>query len=280
MNDECPKDECRTGHSRFIRHSSFVILPMSIAENLRRVQERIARAAESAGRRADDVMLVGVTKYVGPREALQLAADGCTDLGESRPQELWKKAEALQRAGGRAPSAADGRPPAIRWHLVGHLQRNKVRRTLPLMSLIHSVDNERLLAAINDERAAELPLPLGEGRGEGALPAPIDVLLEVNTSGEPAKHGLAPDAVEHVLAVAPHYPHVAICGLMTMAALEGGAEVAAKNFAALRNLRDRLKPIAPTCVHLDELSMGMSGDFEVAIREGATIVRIGSALWE
>jgi pyridoxal phosphate enzyme (YggS family) len=236
---------------------------MSIADNLHRVRERIARAAEAAGRRADEITLVGVTKYVGAAQAAELAVAGCQDLGESRPQELWKKAEAIhiQRAG---PSTA----PDIRWHLVGHLQRNKIRRTLPLVTLIHSGDSERLVAAIDEERAATADNP-----------GPIDVLLEVNTSGEAAKHGLLPDAVEPLLAAAAGYPHVAIRGLMTMAALEGGPDVAARNFASLRELRDRLSRNKPACVRLAELSMGMSGDFEVAIREGATIVRVGTLLW-
>jgi pyridoxal phosphate enzyme (YggS family) len=235
---------------------------MSIADNLRRVQERIATAAESAGRRAEEIRLVGITKYVGAGEAAELAAAGCTDLGESRPQELWRKASELERARASAPSA-------IRWHLVGHLQTNKVCRTLPFVSMIHSVDSERLLSAIHDARAAQ------DDTG-----TPIDVLLEVNTSGESAKHGLAPEGVEPVLAAATKYPRVAIRGLMTMAALEGGEVVAARNFASLRELRNRLTPSAPDGVSLTELSMGMSGDFEVAIREGATIVRIGSLLWE
>ena len=235
---------------------------MSIAENLERVRERIARAAESVGRRPEEVTLVGVTKYVGPREAAELVAAGCSDLGESRPQELWKKVADLERAGASPP-------PPIRWHLVGHLQRNKIRRTLPLVSLIHSVDSERLLAAINEVRSTD---------SDNA--SPVSVLLEVNTSGEAAKHGLAPEEVEPLLAAAPQFPHVAIRGLMTMAALEGGETVAARNFASLRELRDRLKPLTPECVQLDELSMGMSGDFETAIREGATIVRIGSLLWD
>jgi pyridoxal phosphate enzyme (YggS family) len=237
---------------------------MSIAENLRRVRERIARAAESVGRRAGDIRLVGVTKYVGPREAAELVAAGCADLGESRPQELWSKAESLAQS-----PAAGFNPAEVRWHLVGHLQRNKVRRTLPLVSLVHSVDSERLLAAINDAR-----------RDANDTDPPVSVLLEVNTSGETAKHGLAPHEVEPLLPAAPRYPHVAIRGLMTMAALEGGPAAAAKNFAALRELRDRLKPNTPDCVRLNELSMGMSGDFETAIREGATIVRIGSLLWD
>jgi PLP dependent protein len=228
---------------------------MSIADNLRRVQERIARAAEAAGRRPDEITLVGVTKYVGAAQALELVDAGCTNLGESRPQELWSKAGRLASASGRL----------VNWHLIGHLQRNKLRRTLPLVSLIHSVDSERLLAAIDAEWQTLATAP-DEPRN------PIRVLLEVNTSGEDAKHGLAPEAVEPILAAAARFPRVEICGLMTMAALEGGLEVAARNFAALRQLADRFQ--------LQERSMGMSGDFEVAIREGATIVRVGSALWE
>jgi pyridoxal phosphate enzyme (YggS family) len=237
---------------------------MSIADNLRRVRERVARAAESCGRCADEITLVGATKYVGTREATELLVAGCVDLGESRPQELWSKAGELASAGGTS------RP---RWHLIGHLQRNKIRRTLPLVALIHSVDSLRLLAAIDAE--ARALAEIGDN-----ISSPIRLLLEVNTSGDTAKHGLAPDEVEPLLAAAPQFPHVAVCGLMTMAALEGGPTVAARNFAALRELRDRLRQLAPDVVHLDELSMGMSGDFEIAVCEGATIVRVGSLLWE
>jgi pyridoxal phosphate enzyme (YggS family) len=237
---------------------------MSIADNLRRIRERIAKAAESCGRRADEITLVGVTKYVGARETAELVAAGCTDLGEARPQELWTKAAEVTWSG-------DG--PLPHWHLIGHLQRNKVRRTLPLTQLIHSVDSLRLLNEIDAEAAAI-------ARFEDNFSLPVRLLLEVNTSGEEAKQGLAPDDVESMLAAASQFPNVQICGLMTMAALEGGLEVAGKNFALLRELRDRLRPTDFTNVKLDELSMGMSGDFEVAIREGATIVRIGSILWE
>ena len=237
---------------------------MSIADNLRRVQERIAAAAESCGRSASEITLVGVTKYVGAREAMELLAAGCTDLGESRPQEIWSKAGDVASAFGSS---------APRWHLIGHLQRNKIRRTLPLVSLIHSVDSLRLLEAVDSE--AQSLVENGDN-----ISLPVRLLLEVNTSGESAKHGLALGDVEPILAAAPQYSSVGICGLMTMAALEGGPTVAASNFAALRELRDRLRPHAPDCVQLDELSMGMSDDFEIAIREGATIVRIGSALWE
>lgn len=242
---------------------------MSIADNLRRVQDRIDRAAEASGRSRDAITLVGVTKYVSFAETRLLAEAGCADLGESRPQELWSKAAEFDRITTTGRSSM----PHLRWHLVGHLQRNKVRRTLPLVWLIHSVDSERLLETIDQQWHALSPT-------QTEVHQRVQVLIEVNTSGESAKHGLDPDKVEGLLKAATRYPRVAICGLMTMAALEGGTSIAAQNFAALRELRDALRRNAPDCVRLEELSMGMSGDFEIAIREGATMVRVGSALWE
>jgi pyridoxal phosphate enzyme (YggS family) len=228
-------------------------LDRRIAENLERVRAHIAEAAARAGRTADEVRLVGVTKYVGPQEARSLLAAGLHDLGESRPQELWRKAEAL--------SGQD-----VRWHLIGHLQRNKVRRTLPLSPLIHSADSLRLLTAINQEAKS--------------LSLTAHVLLEVNVSGEAAKHGLAPDEVEPLLPAAAALRHVRVLGLMTMASLAGGREQAQRDFIRLRELRDRLAPSCPPEISLGELSMGMSDDFDVAVEEGATIVRVGSALLE
>jgi len=224
-----------------------------IAENLARVRGCIAAAAVRGGRRGADVKLVAVTKYVGVSEIRALMEAGCTDLGESRPQELWQKAEEL----------AD-RP--IHWHFIGHLQRNKVRRTLPLLSMIHSADTLRLIKTL-DETAAEL------GRN-------IPRLLEINTSGEPAKGGFKPDEIEPLLPEAATFQRVEIRGLMCMAGLEGDREAARRDFAALRQLRDRLLLNCPPEITLDELSMGMSGDYETAVEEGATIVRIGSALFE
>jgi pyridoxal phosphate enzyme (YggS family) len=224
-----------------------------IASNVARVRDRIANAAVAAGRTADSVTLLAVTKYVGISEVRSLVAAGCTDLGESRPQALWEKASGDDLS-------------EVRWHLIGHLQRNKVARTLPLVASIQSVDSPRLLAAI-DAAAADL-----ERR--------IPVLLEVNTSGETAKHGLSPDQAEALVPNLGDYPHVEVRGLMTMAAREGGLDVARRNFAALRRLCDRLRDQCPKGIDLRELSMGMSGDFEVAIAEGATIVRVGSTLFE
>ncbi len=224
-----------------------------IAENLAAVRERIAAAAARSDRPASAVTLVGVTKYVDAALARLLALAGLTDLGESRPQELWTKAEAL----------ADMKP---RWHLIGHLQRNKVKRTLPHWPLIHSADSLRLLIEISREAAA--------------LNIPADVLLEVNISGDATKHGFAPDEIEPLLPQIAKLSLVQVRGLMTMASREGDDSRARREFASLRELRDRLQPNCPPNVVLNELSMGMSGDYEIAIEEGATMVRVGSALFE
>jgi pyridoxal phosphate enzyme (YggS family) len=224
-----------------------------IADNLARVRERIAAAAVAAGRDPASVKLVAVSKYVDAATAALLVAAGCKALGESRPQQLWEKAAAPELAG-------------VEWHLVGRLQRNKVRRTLPLVELIHSIDSERLLTEIS-EQARTLSLT-------------PRVLLEVKTSGEADKQGFSADDIRRLLPTLDRFTHVRVDGLMTMAALEGGEAVAHKNFASLRQLRDELARSAPAQVRLSELSMGMSGDFEAAIAEGATIVRIGSLLFE
>jgi PLP dependent protein len=268
---------CRIRHSSFVlRHSLLPSMPdlfARIADNVAQVRGRIAAAAARSGRAANDVTLVAVTKYVSAEVVRPLVAAGCIELGESRPQQLWEKAAAVADL-------------PIRWHLIGHLQRNKVRRTLPLVAMIHSVDSPRLLAAIDEERGTrdEGRGARDEGRGADALCTsclcPLPVLLEVNISGEAAKSGLAPETVEPLLAELANCRNVAIRGLMCMAGLEGGLDAARRDFARLRELRDRLRPHCPPAIILDHLSMGMSGDFEVAIEEGATIVRVGSALFE
>ena len=197
--------------------------------------------------------LVAVTKYVDVDAARDLLAAGCADLGESRPQELWRKGEQL--AG-----------ESVRWHMIGHLQRNKVARTLPHVTLFHSGDSLRLLAELDSEC----------DRLERRLP----VLLEVNISGDESKHGFAVQEIEDRLPEILQLQHLHVRGLMAMARLDGDQEAARLDFRNLRGLCDRLRPRLPTSVALDELSMGMSGDFEEAIEEGATIVRIGSALFE
>ena len=225
-----------------------------IRHNLEEVQARIALAADRAGRPAGDVRLVAVTKKSSPLWIKALLDCGVFDLGENYPQELWKKSEVL----------AD-RAAAIRWHLIGHLQTNKVKKTLPLVKLIHAVDSLKLLKHLNEAAATSVDPP--------------PVCLQVNTSGEESKHGWsAPQIMEDSDSIAG-CRSVAIVGLMTMAALEGGSQERARaSFALLRETRDSLR--RTTGLPLPELSMGMSGDFELAILEGATLVRIGSALFD
>ena len=223
-----------------------------LADRLQAVEERLRAACRRAGRDRAEVTLVAVTKTVGPEVAADLVRLGVTHLGESRPQELWRKAAALLSS--------------VHWHLIGHLQRNKIDRTLPLVEMIHSVDSARLLAALDEEAARQ-------GR---TLP----VLLEVNASREVSKHGFAPDEVAGLAAQVAGLRHVQVRGLMTMAAPLDDPQQCRPTFAALRELRDRLRdPLGPPHT-LEHLSMGMSNDFEVAVEEGATLVRLGSVLFE
>jgi pyridoxal phosphate enzyme (YggS family) len=226
---------------------------LRIRENVALVRGKMAEAAARSGRTPEAVRLVAVTKSAGEAEIRALVEAGCLVLGESRPQHLWDKAARLADL-------------PVRWHLVGHLQRNKVRRTLPLIEMLQSADSATLAAAV-ERSAAELSLR-------------VPVLLEVNVSGEAAKHGFAPDAVARCLEELARLEHIEVRGLMCMAALEGGLAAARRDFAALRQLRDRLRDTCPEGICLEDLSMGMSGDYEVAIEEGATIVRVGSALFE
>jgi pyridoxal phosphate enzyme (YggS family) len=227
-----------------------------VARNLQRIRDRVAQAAGDAGRLPDEVTLVAVTKYVGLDETRAVLRAGCRDLGESRPQQLWTKAAAL----------ADDPP---RWHLIGPLQRNKIRHLLPHVSLIHSGESLRLLQAI-DRVAGEMQLV-------------ATVLLEVNISGDATKHGFAPaelDDAEPLLGELRRLSNVRVQGLMAMAGLDSSADQSRRQFAELRRLRDRLQAASGGEIAFDQLSMGMSDDFEQAIAEGATIIRVGSALFE
>src|SRR5262249_44891201 len=174
------------------------------------------------------------------------------NLGESRPQELWHKAAIL--------------PTSVRWHLVGHLQRNKVERTLPLVGMIHSVDSVRLLDALEDEAVRQ--------------DLTVTVLLEVNASHEAAKQGFAPDEVADLIPRIQALSRVHVAGLMTMAALAEDPERCRPTFALVRELRDRLAGALSSPHTMRHLSMGMSNDFEVAVEEGATLIRLGTVLFE
>ncbi len=225
-----------------------------VAANLARVRDQVAEACRRAGRNPATVTLIGVTKYVDAAAARLVHAAGCHDLAESRPQALWGKAEAL----------ADLAPPP-RWHLIGHLQRNKIRRTLAVNPLIHSLDSGRLLEALAAESAA------------GGV---CEALVEVNLAGDPDRTGATEAEAEAIVAAAATRPEIRIRGLMGMASVPDGDPWAARReFARLRELRDRFAATLPGGDSLRELSMGMSGDFVEAILEGATMIRIGSALF-
>lgn len=226
--------------------------PDRIQDNLRTVQRRIADAAHRAGRAASDVALVAVVKEATTEETQALVDLGVCDLGESRPQQLWERVDQVRGA--------------VRWHLIGHLQRNKARRTLPLVEMIHSVDSLRLLRHLD---------VLG-----GELSLRPRLLLEVNASGEAAKNGFAPDALPAIWDEILAFKHVRVEGLMTMAAWESDPQQTRPTFALVRQLRDRLRKQSPAEIELEYLSMGMSNDFEIAVEEGATIVRVGTALFQ
>ncbi len=222
-----------------------------LADNLNRVRSEIADACRRAKRSPDSVKLVAVTKYAELADVRRLIALDVLDLGESRPQQLDERADQL--------------PAEIQWHFIGHLQRNKVKSVLSRAALIHSVDRLRLLERISSI-AAELSLR-------------PRVLLEVNVSGEASKDGISLDELRSQWPVFQAVPNVEITGLMTMAPQSDDPEVARPVFRRLRLLRDELAIQAQPHVRLTELSMGMSGDFAIAIEEGATLIRIGSRLF-
>jgi pyridoxal phosphate enzyme (YggS family) len=227
-----------------------------LLDRLGRVREQIAAACARAGRPPDGVTLVAVTKTVPAEVAALMPGLGVLDLGESRPQELWRKAAVL--------------PATVRWHLIGHLQRNKVERTLWQVDMIHSVDSVRLLEALEAEAARQAPR---QSRG-------VSILLEVNASGEASKHGFAPADVPALAEQINRLHNVRVRGLMTMAAYDPDPEKARPTFALVRQLRDRLRGEVGPKHALDQLSMGMSNDFAVALEEGATLVRLGTVLFE
>ncbi len=230
----------------------------SLPDRIARVRARIAAAAARAGRDADAVTLVAVTK-THPVETVRAAvAAGLLDLGENRVQELTAKAAEV-------PGEPDG--GAVRWHLIGSLQRNKARDAARHASLVHGVDDLRLAEA------------LGRKAGENGRVLPV--LVQVNVSGEASKSGVAPEAALGVMAAVAEQPHLALVGVMGIAApAADDAEVERVVRPAFRQLRALFDSYAgPHRERLEVVSMGMSGDFEMAVEEGATHVRVGSALF-
>lgn len=222
-----------------------------VGENWRAVQADVVEAARACGRDPAEITILGVSKYVDAACTRALVQAGCTHLGESRPQSLWQKAE------------SPGLDHGITWHLIGHLQTNKVRRLLRHRPVIHSIDSQRLLQCIASESVAQ-----------GIT---TRVLLEINISGDESKTGLEPRAAETLLQQLPA-EGIELIGLMAMAGWGTEAAEARRQFEQTRQWRDRWREQFQ--LELAELSMGMSGDYREAIAAGSTMVRIGSRLFE
>ncbi|MFH1389442.1 MAG: YggS family pyridoxal phosphate-dependent enzyme [Candidatus Margulisiibacteriota bacterium] len=230
---------------------------MSIKENIEFVSGRIAAAAQKSGRSADAITLVTVVKNVALEQIEEALDCGITEIGENRVQEAAVHYQELA-----------GKYPLIKWHLIGHLQRNKVRQSLDMFDIIQSVDSERLLKEI-DSRA-----PLCSRWAS----TPVPVMIEVNTSGESSKFGVAYSQALELIGAAARY-RVAVMGLMTMGPLTEEKELIRNSFRSLKKLFEKVQGLDMPSVEMRYLSMGMSSDYEIAIEEGANLVRVGRAIF-
>ena len=228
-----------------------------LAKNLQIVRQEMADACKKAGKTPADVTLVAVTKTVSQQTCNELVRLGCLDLAENRPQVLWEKSASVD--------------PQVRWHFIGHLQRNKSPRTVPLLDTMHALDSLRLA-----EQMAKDSVPEKNLGGKK-----LRVLLELNITQDKTKTGLSPTeaqgVLEKYLATPLWQERLDLCGLMGMSSLQGDIAQTHREFESIRLLRDRWQDVYQ--IRLPELSMGMSDDFQIAIQEGSTLVRIGSRLY-
>lgn len=223
---------------------------MILKDRIQHVESRIQAACARSGRHPDEVHVVAVTKYVDAEATGKLLDEGVLHIGENRPQKAVPKWEAL---GGRGV-----------WHFIGHLQSNKVKDVIGKFQYIHSLDRLSLAKEL-EKRAA-------------ALDIVVSAFMQVNVSGEQSKHGIRPEEAPALLKELSQFKHIKVVGLMTMAPIVEDPELTRPVFRGLRELRDKLNGMGITNDPITELSMGMSGDFEVAIEEGATWIRLGTIL--
>ncbi len=226
-------------------------MTMTIKDNLDRVRERIAAAASGAGRAPDAITIVAVTKTHGPEIVTRAIEAGLADVGENKVQEFLAKAPEV-----RLP---------CRWHLVGHLQTNKVAKIIGRFELVQSVDSFKLAEHLS--------------RAGAATEVTTDILLEVNTSGEESKFGLSPEGVTTMCGLVAGLPNLRIRGLMTVGPLATDARAIGEAFASLRRLKEEIDAACIENVSMEHLSMGMTDDFEIAIAEGSTMIRLGRILF-
>ncbi len=222
-----------------------------VSENILKIKQKIWEVCQKVGRNPDEITIVAVTKTVPVEKIKEAINAGIHDIGENRVQELLEKRDSVEN---------------VRWHFVGHLQTNKVKYIVDFIHLIHSVDSLKLALEI-DKRA-------------GKINRPIDVLIEVNTSGEETKYGVKPEeTIELAKQISENCKFVRVKGLMTLAAYSPDPENARPMFKLLKNLSDEIAKLNLKNVEMRHLSMGMSNDYLIAIEEGATIVRIGTAIF-
>ncbi len=241
-----------------------------LGERYRNIIQRVGEAAERSGRQPSDVLVVAVTKLAAPDQIRHLLELGHEDLGENRVQQLIQRAAMTEEFVARHQSMLSPRktdvPESVRWHMIGHLQRNKVKQVLPLVKLIHSIDSLRLaeeIQAIASRQEAE-----------------VDVLLQVNASGEKSKYGVALSAAPHLADQMQTMFNLRLRGLMTIAPYGDDPEDARPVFQRTAEVFQDMKASGAFGERLNILSMGMSSDFEVAVECGANVVRLGRALFE
>jgi pyridoxal phosphate enzyme (YggS family) len=249
-----------------------MVSPVQLRDAYRRVNDQIAAAATRSGRRPTDVVMVAVTKNALPDQIRTLVEMGHADLGENRVQQLSQRVAQLDEflsrrrtLAGAVSRNAGELPEKVRWHMIGHLQRNKVKQVAPLVALVHSVDSLRLAEELQAYAVR--------------VDKTVDILLQVNASGEASKFGVASPAVIHLAEQIDSMMHLRLRGLMTMAPYSDRAEDSRSTFARCAELFQDCRSAKLGGNDFNILSMGMSNDFEVAIEEGANLIRVGRALF-
>jgi len=272
-NDESKADVSEAGYATFMTTAGHTASEGDLLERYESVRDRVERAAAKAGKRPEQVLLVAVTKYSEPEQILQLVQAGHRDFGENRVQQLLQRATMLDEHVSRmrsmgavlgGDSAAKTHEP-IRWHMIGRLQRNKARQVADVCRLIHSVDSLRVAEELQE---------VGLKRDK-----PVEILLQVNCSGEAGKAGCPSPAVLHVVEQIHSMIHLKLRGMMTMAPDGEHSEDSRAVFGRCRELFEEVESEGLVDGAFNILSMGMSGDYEVAIEEGANLVRVGSSIF-
>lgn len=237
---------------------------MNLQESIAAVEQRIAAACERSGRKREEIQLIAVTKTIGIEQTRDVISHGLIHLGENRWQDAQGKWRAISGDEEGATGATNHEGPAIQWHFIGSLQTNKVKDVIGRFTYIHSLDRLSLAQSIA-KRASQLGIT-------------VPCFIQVNVSGEDSKHGISPDQLLSFAGEVAALPGLSLAGLMTMAPYEAEPEDARPVFRGLRELRDQLNGSGNVPYPVNGLSMGMSNDFDVAVEEGATWLRLGTIL--